>query len=71
MLGKSSDVCQLGTEDERILTSFTQRLIEIAAVAGARGTGRVRHRRAKYDALARALSHCQIEHVNNCGVTQA
>jgi hypothetical protein len=39
MLGKSSDVCQLRTEDERILTSFTRRLIELAAVAGARGTG--------------------------------
>jgi DNA-binding CsgD family transcriptional regulator len=37
MLEKSSDVCQLGTEEERILTSFTRRLIEIAAVAGALG----------------------------------
>jgi len=35
----NSDVCQLGAEEERILASFTQRLIEIAAVAGARGTG--------------------------------
>ena len=37
MLEKSSDVCQLGTEEERVLTSFTRRLIEIAAVAGALG----------------------------------
>jgi hypothetical protein len=41
MLGKSSDVCQLRTEDERILTSFTRRLIELAAVvtASARDRG--------------------------------
>jgi hypothetical protein len=31
--------CQLGVEEERILASFTRRLIEIAAVAGARGAG--------------------------------
>ena len=37
MLEKSSDVCQLGTEEERVLTSFTRRLIEIAVVAGALG----------------------------------
>jgi DNA-binding CsgD family transcriptional regulator len=37
MLGVNSDVCQLGVEEERILTSFTRRLIEIAAVASARG----------------------------------
>ena len=29
----------MGTEEERMLASFTQRLIEIAAVAGARGAG--------------------------------
>ena len=39
MLGESSDVCQLRPEEERILTSFTRCLIEIAAIAGARGTG--------------------------------
>jgi hypothetical protein len=33
----SSDVCQLGAEEEYILTSFTRRLIKIAAVAGAHG----------------------------------
>ena len=37
MSGVNSDVCQLGAEEERILTSFTRRLIEIAAVASARG----------------------------------
>jgi DNA-binding CsgD family transcriptional regulator len=39
MFGINSDVCQLGAEEERILASFTRRLIEIAAVAGARGSG--------------------------------
>ena len=39
MSGENSAVCQLGAEEERILASFTQRLIEIAAVSGARGTG--------------------------------
>ncbi len=39
MAGVNSAVCQLGAEEERILASFTQRLIEIAAVACARGTG--------------------------------
>jgi DNA-binding CsgD family transcriptional regulator len=34
----NSDVCQLHAEEER-LSSFTRRLIEIAAVAGARETG--------------------------------
>jgi hypothetical protein len=34
-----SEVCQLHAEEERILASFTQRLIEIAAVAGVRGSG--------------------------------
>jgi hypothetical protein len=34
----NSDVCQLPAEEER-LSSFTRRLIEIAAIAGARGTG--------------------------------
>jgi DNA-binding CsgD family transcriptional regulator len=34
----NSDVCQLRAEEER-LSSFTRRLIEIAAIAGARGTG--------------------------------
>jgi len=34
----NSEVCNLGAEEERILASFTRRLIEIAAVAGARGS---------------------------------
>ena len=33
----SSDVCQLGPEEEHILTSFTRRLIKIAADADAHG----------------------------------
>ena len=37
MSGVNSDACQLGAEEERILTSFTRRLLEIAAVASARG----------------------------------
>jgi hypothetical protein len=37
MSGMNSDACQLGAELERILTSFTRRLLEIAAVANARG----------------------------------
>ncbi len=37
MSGVNSDVCQLGAEEERILTSFTRRLLEIAAVTNARG----------------------------------
>ena len=32
MFGPNSGVCQLGAEEERILASFTRRLIEIAAV---------------------------------------
>ncbi len=34
----NSEVCNLRAEEERILSSFTQHLIEIAAVAGARGS---------------------------------
>ncbi|MGB6177118.1 MAG: helix-turn-helix transcriptional regulator [Methylocella sp.] len=34
----NSEVCNLRAEEERILASFTRRLIEIAAVAGARGS---------------------------------
>jgi DNA-binding CsgD family transcriptional regulator len=34
-----SDVCPLRAEEERILGSFTRRLIELAAAAGARGSG--------------------------------
>ena len=34
-----SDVCHLRAEEERILASFTRRLIEIAAVSGERGSG--------------------------------
>jgi DNA-binding CsgD family transcriptional regulator len=37
MSGVNSDACQLGVEEERILTSFTRRLLEIAAVTSARG----------------------------------
>ena len=33
----NSEVCQLHAQEERFLASFTGRLIEIAAVAGARG----------------------------------
>jgi len=39
MLDMSSDVCLLSDEEERILSSFTRRFIEIAAGVGARGTG--------------------------------
>jgi DNA-binding CsgD family transcriptional regulator len=35
----NSEIGNLRAEDERILGSFTQRLIEIAAVAGTRGSG--------------------------------
>jgi DNA-binding CsgD family transcriptional regulator len=34
----NSEVCNLRAEEERILASFTRRLIEIAAVAGAHGS---------------------------------
>ena len=39
ILEVNSDVCQLRAEEERILASFTGRLIEIATIAGARGSG--------------------------------
>jgi DNA-binding CsgD family transcriptional regulator len=39
MLGNPPDAWHLGTEEECILTSFTRRLIKIAAVAGAGGPG--------------------------------
>ena len=39
ILEMNSDVCQLCAEEERILASFTQRLIQIASVAGAPGSG--------------------------------
>jgi DNA-binding CsgD family transcriptional regulator len=39
ILDTDSEVSNLRAEEERILASFTQRLIEIAAVAGARGSG--------------------------------
>src|SRR3984893_6464671 len=35
----NAEVCNLRAEEERILASFTRRLIEIAAVAGTRGSG--------------------------------
>src|SRR2546421_449763 len=35
----NSEVCNLRVEEERILASFTRRLIEIAGVAGTRGSG--------------------------------
>ena len=34
ILEMDSEVCNLRAEEERILASFTQRLIEIAAVCG-------------------------------------
>src|SRR5580700_5579712 len=37
-LDMNSEVCNLRAEEERILASFTRRLIEIAAVAGAQGS---------------------------------
>src|SRR5580700_10167986 len=37
-LDMNSEVCNLRAEEERILASFTRRLIEIAAVAGAHGS---------------------------------
>src|SRR5664279_3613047 len=37
--GMNTDDFQLGAEEEEMLASFTRRLIEIAAVAGARGAG--------------------------------
>ena len=39
ILDVSSEVGSLRAEEECILASFTQRLIEIAAVSGARGSG--------------------------------
>jgi len=39
ILDVSSEVGSLRAEEERILASFTQRLIEIASVAGAPGSG--------------------------------
>jgi DNA-binding CsgD family transcriptional regulator len=37
VLEKESEICNLRAEEERILATFTRRLIEIAAVSGARG----------------------------------
>ena len=37
-MGKNSEIDSLDAEEERILASFTQRFIEIAAVAGGRGS---------------------------------
>jgi DNA-binding CsgD family transcriptional regulator len=39
ILDMDSEVCNLRAEEERILASFTRRLIEIASAAGARGSG--------------------------------
>jgi hypothetical protein len=39
ILDMNSEVSHLRAEEERILASFTQRLIEIASVAGAPGSG--------------------------------
>src|ERR1700690_1975300 len=39
ILDTDSEVSHLRAEEERILASFTRRLIEIATVAGARGSG--------------------------------
>src|SRR2546430_3935851 len=38
-LDMDSEACNLRAEEERILASFTRRLIEIAVVAGAHGSG--------------------------------
>jgi DNA-binding CsgD family transcriptional regulator len=38
-LGMNSEICDLRAEEERILASFTRRLIDIASVAGAPGSG--------------------------------
>src|ERR1700730_3172099 len=38
ILDMNSEACNLRAEEERILSSFTRRLIEIAAVAGAHGS---------------------------------
>jgi DNA-binding CsgD family transcriptional regulator len=38
IIDTNSEICDLRAEEERILASFTQRLIEIAAVSGARGS---------------------------------
>ncbi|HZM07194.1 MAG TPA: helix-turn-helix transcriptional regulator [Methylocella sp.] len=37
VLEKETEICNLRAEEERILATFTRRLIEIAAVSGARG----------------------------------
>ncbi|HUB63088.1 MAG TPA: hypothetical protein VL996_01325, partial [Methylocella sp.] len=39
ILDMDSEIGNLRAEEERILASFTRRLIEIAAAAGGRGTG--------------------------------
>src|ERR1700687_3217968 len=39
ILDMNSEICDLRAEEERILASFAGRLIEIAAVAGGRGSG--------------------------------
>ena len=39
ILDTNSEVSHLRAEEERILANFTRRLIEIASVAGARGSG--------------------------------
>ena len=48
-----TEIGNLRAEEERILASFTRRLIEIAAVAGARGSGDFSDRHAQRDAPAR------------------
>jgi hypothetical protein len=39
ILDTNTEICNLRAEEERILASFTRRLIEIATVAGTRGSG--------------------------------
>jgi hypothetical protein len=39
ILAMSLDICQLRAEEERVLGSFTRRLLEIATAAGKRGSG--------------------------------
>ena len=53
ILETNSEVCNLRAKEERILASFTRPLIEIASVAGARGSWLLRDCRAQRDAPAR------------------
>ncbi len=53
VLDMNSEICDLRAEEQRILASFTQRLIEIAAVSGAcANIHLIADRRAQCDAAA-------------------